>query len=187
MRHRLLSIALTFTASLFAQGQPMPSPFVTAGASGSLPIWSAYTLTAISNGSNGCINANGCWQVNGVLGANKSAALTQAITLFQLPASGFVSNFRIKSVIACTGTSTLRSGLGTATGPDFFMVSASTGYDLQAVVFATNITTVLPLAVGSTTTAAVNLVANLTSTSGNIDQIAAGCSFTVWILTAILP
>ena len=154
---------------------------------GGIPLWSSYTVTAIANGVNGCVNANGCWQINGVLGANKSAALTQAVTLFQLPANGYISSFRIKSATACTGTTTLLSGLGTSSSTDFYLVSAITGYNLQAAVSATNLSTALPLALGADTTAAVNIVASLIATVANIDQIAAGCSFTVWVLSAILP
>lgn len=150
------------------------------------PLWTGYTVTAIANGANGCANANGCWQVNGVLGANKTAGLTQSVTLFQLSANGYIAAYRIKTATACAGTTTLTTGLGTASTPNFFLVSAI-GYDLKAAVSATNITTALPLAMGSDTAAAVNAVASLTATVDNIDQITAGCSFTAWVLSAVLP
>ena len=151
------------------------------------PLWSKYTVTAIANAVNGCANANGCWQVNGVLGAIKTAGLTQSVTLFQLPANGYLNSYRLKTATACTGTTTLFTGLGTASTPNLFLISAVTGYDLQAAVSATNISTALPLVQGSDTTAAVNLVASLTTTVDNIDQIVAGCSFTVWVLSSTLP
>ena len=178
-----LILALLFASTLSAQFatvhySALGNPY---------PVWTKYTVTAIANGANGCANANGCWQVNGVLGANKTAGLTQSVTLFQLPAAGYVGFFRIKSATACTGTTTLLTGLGTAGNANFYMVSAVTGYDLQAAVSATNITTALPVAVGSTTTAAVNIVASLTTTVDNIDQIVAGCSFNVWVLWSVLP
>lgn len=150
------------------------------------PVWTSYTVTAIANGTNGCANANGCWQVNGVLGANKSAALTQAVTLFQLPANGYLQAFRTKSVTACTGTTTLTAGLGTASSTGLFQVS-STGYDLKAAVSNTNLSTALPLVFGSDTAAAVNVVSSLTATVANIDQIVAGCSWKVSILWGVLP
>src|SRR5205814_582235 len=150
-------------------------------------VWSKYVVTALANASGGCVNANGCWQVNGVLGANKSAALTQSVTLFSLPANGFLADYRIKSATACTGTTTLLTGLGTTSTPDLYLVSAASGYDLQAAVSATNFTVSAPVAVGSDTTAAVNVVASLVSTGSNITAVAAGCSFTVWTLISTLP
>lgn len=149
--------------------------------------WVKYTVTAIANAVNGCANANGCWQVNGVLGANKSTGLTQSVTLFQLPANGYIQNYRIKSATACTGTTTLLTGLGVTGSTDLFLVSAVTGYNLKTAVSATNITTALPLVSGSTTADTVNAVASLTSTVDNIDQIVAGCSFSVWVLWSVLP
>jgi len=151
------------------------------------PVWTKYTVTAIANGVNGCANANGCWQVNGVLGANKTAGLTQSVTLFQLPANGYLNSYRIKSATACTGTTTLLTGFGTASNPNLFLVSAITGYDLMAAVSATNLSLALPLVMGSDTTAAVNVVGSLTSTVSNIDQIVTGCSFAVWALWSVLP
>ncbi len=179
VQHKLAISLLLLAASAFGQGLTFTP--------GRNMYWNKYTVTAIANGANGCANANGCWQVNGVLGANKSAALTQSVTLAGLPANGYVSEYRIKSATACTGTTTLLTGLGTASTPNLYLVSASTGYDLQAAVSATNLTMSLPIAAGSDTTAAVNLVASLTATVDNIDQIAAGCSFAVWVLTSTLP
>ncbi len=153
----------------------------------SIPAWNSYTVTAIANTVNGCANANGCWQVNGILGANKTAGLTQSVALAQLPANGYVLAYRVKSLVACTGTTTLLTGLGTASTPSLYSVSAVTGYNLQSTVSATNLTTLLPVAMGSDTTAAVNVVASVISTVANIDQIAAGCSFSVSVLSAILP
>jgi len=159
----------------------------TCAPSAAVPIWTTYTVLAIANGVNGCANANGCWQVNGTLGANKAAAMTQSVVLFQLPANGFLSQFRIKSITACSGTTTLLTGLGTASSTDFYKVSASTGYDLEASVSNTNITTVAPVAVGADTVAAVNVVSSLTSTVANIDQVVTGCSWKVSVLTGTLP
>jgi len=150
------------------------------------PTWQTFTVTAIANGINGCANANGCWQVNGVLGANKAAALTQSVVLFQLPANGYAQAFRYKTALACTGTATLKAGLGTASSSDFYLVS-STGYDLKAAVSATNISTALPLAFGSDTSAAVNVVSSLTATTNNIDQITAGCSYSISVEWSVLP
>jgi hypothetical protein len=160
---------------------------ITPGLPTSIPSWSSYTVTAIANGVNGCANANGCWQVNGALGANKTAGLTQSVTLAQLAANGYVLAYRVKSLTACTGTTTLLTGLGTSSTPSLYSVSAVTGYNLQSAVSNTNLTTLLPVAMGSDTTSAVNLVASVISTVANIDQVAAGCSFAVSVLSAVLP
>lgn len=150
------------------------------------PTWQTFTVTAIANGVNGCANANGCWEVNGVLGAIKTAGLTQNVTLFQLPANGYVQAYRYKTALACTGTTTLKAGLGTASSANLYLVS-STGYDLMAAVSATNVTTALPLAYGADTAAAVNIVSSLTSTVQNIDQTTAGCSYTISVEYGVLP
>jgi len=151
------------------------------------PSWSKYSVAAIGNGTNGCSNANGCWQINGVLGANKAAGLTQSVTLFQLAANGYLVAYRMKSSTACTGTTTLLTGLGTASSADFYLVSATTGYDLKVAVSATNLRQAVPLLLGSDTSAAVNIVASLTATVANIDQIVTGCAFDAWTLTGVLP
>lgn len=181
---RTVAAVLTLTAlSAFGQGSAIHS------LSGGSPIpqWSKYTVTAIANGVSSCANANGCWQVNSGTPVAKTAGLTQSVALFQLPANGYVEAFRIKSGTACTGTTTLLTGLGTASSANLFLVSAVTGYNLMAAVSATNISTALPLVVGSDTTAAVNVVASLTATVSNIDQIVAGCAFTVYALWGLLP
>jgi hypothetical protein len=150
------------------------------------PQWAKYTLTAISNGTNGCVNANGCWQVNGVRGANKAAALTQNVTLFVLPANGHVVAYRIKTATACTGPTTLVTGLGT-TGSTGLYLAASPGYNLKTAVSATNVTTGAPSAVGSDTAASTSIVASLTATVSNVDQTVAGCSADFHLLWGVLP
>lgn len=195
MKRLLLQLPLLIASIAIVQAQttfqinPLSTttPFSIVRTPAVVAAWNTYAVLAIANGTNGCANANGCWQVNGVLGANKAAGVTQALTLAALPANGYVEAFRIKSSTACTGTTTLRAGLGTTGTPDLFMVSASTGYSLIAAVSNTNITTANPLVQGSDTVAATNLVVNLTSTGSNIDQLAAGCAFTVSALIGILP
>lgn len=148
------------------------------------PVWTKYTVTAIANGVNGCANANGCWQVNGVLGANKTAGFAQDITLFQLPAAGTVQSYRIKTTTACSGATTIFTGLGTASANTFYLAST---YNLITAVADGNISPSLPVNMGSDTAAAVNIVASLVTTVANIDQIVAGCSFNTWVLWSVLP
>ena len=157
----------------------------TLGASpgGSVPAWAKYALVKIANGVNGCASANGCWQVNGVLGAAAAANLTQDIVLFQLPARGFVDAERIKSNVACTGPASVAAGLGVAGTVGFFRTR---DYDVQAVVSNTNLTNELTNP-GSTTAAAINVEANLVTTVQNVDQIADGCAVDYWVKWGVLP
>jgi len=104
----------------------------------------------------------------------KAAALTQTVPLFPLPANGFVSNYVAKSSTAFAGTTTLLAGLGTTGTPNLFLVSAVTGYNLNAAVAVGNLSTLPPLAVGSDTASATNVVLQLTSTVSNISSIQPG-------------
>lgn len=163
-------------------GQGSASHYLSTGSP--VPAWQKYTVTKIANGVSGCANANGCWQVNSGTPVNAAAGLIQDVTLFQLPANGFVHNARIKSATACTGTTTLTTTLGT-TASDVFFISGL--YDLKVAVSATNITNALLLKTGSDTAAATNIVAGLISTVENIDQAAAGCSFAIHAEWSVLP
>lgn len=144
------------------------------------PVWIKCTIT--NSSTNLVVSGTGCTAAT----IAKAAALTQSIPLFQLPAGGYVHSFRIKSATAFAGTTTLLAGLGTASTPNLFLVSAVTGYDLNAAVTNTNLTLALPLVVGSDTAAAVNVVALLTSTVSNISSISAG-SVDVSVLWSKLP
>lgn len=156
---------------------------LSSGVGGSVPAWAKYALLKIANGVNGCASANGCWQVNGVLGAAAAANLTQDIVLFQLPARGFVDGERIKSNVACTGPASVAAGLGVAGTVGFFRTR---DYDVQAAVSNTNLTNELTNP-GSTTAAAINVEANLVTTINNVDQIADGCAIDYWVKWAVLP
>lgn len=157
---------------------------LSAGPGGSVAAWKKYSLVAIANGVNGCANANGCWQVNGVLGANKAAGLTQDVTLFQLPARGHIGNWRIKTATACTGATTIKTGLGT-TGNNVLFRALT--YDLMAAVSDTNLTNGPTAGAGSDTHAATNIVASVITTVENIDQVASGCAIDFYLSWAVLP
>jgi|WetSurMetagenome_2_1015567.scaffolds.fasta_scaffold01336_8 hypothetical protein len=148
------------------------------------PEWRKYSLVSIANGVNTCANANGCWQVNGVYNSIRLAGLTQDVVLFQLPANGYVSDMRIKTAVACTGTTTAVTGLGTAGSHELFRVHT---FDIQAAVAATNKSDTIAAA-GSYTTAAENVVASLITTSGAeyIDTLAAACAVDYWLLWGVL-
>lgn len=150
------------------------------------PNWNKYSLVAIANGVNGCAAADGCWQVNGVLGANKTAGLTQNITIFAIPARGFVSRLRIKTAVAFTGTATAIATLGTTASNVFYLTAT---YNLQTAVSDTNYapSTGALANVGSDTAAGTNFVLGLTTTVQNITSIAAGSAVDIWVLWSTLP
>jgi hypothetical protein len=147
-------------------------------------LWKKYSLVAIANGVNGCAHGTGCWQVNGILGANKAAALTQDVVLFQLPAKGKVTDWRVKTATACTGTATAITGLGT-TANDVLFLAAS--YDVQAAPAATNLQEGPTAGTGGGTAAATNIVASLITTVNNVELLVAGCGVDVWVEWAVLP
>ena len=167
MRTKLL-LALLIPAMLLASD-------IRPGAPANSPAWQKYALVA---------NANGCWQVNGVLGANKAAGLTQDVTLFQLPIKGKVTDWRMKTAVVFTGAATAVSGLG-VTGSDVLFRAAS--YDLTAAVSDTNLASGPTAGVGGGTAAAINVVASLITTVNNVDQLAAGAELDVWVQWSILP
>lgn len=141
------------------------------------PVWSKYTVTRVSGG----------WQVNGggTVAASSSGS-TQNVSLFTLPANGFVHAARFKTETACTGLTTLTSTFGTSGSSTLFL---SSGYDLMAAVSNTNISNAQLLKVGSDTAASIDVVAGLTGTGAGktISDIAVGCSFTVSVLWSVLP
>jgi hypothetical protein len=149
-----------------------------------LPTWRKYALVAIANGVNGCANANGCWQINGVLGANKAAALTQAVTLFTMPARGYVSGISMKVAVRCTGAATATTGIGTASSVGLYAAAAA--HDIDTVVAATNLYDALA-APGRATAASEAVNADLVTTVNNIDQLVAGCAVDYWVLSGVLP
>jgi hypothetical protein len=126
----------------------------------------------------------GCWQVNGVLGANAAAALTQDVTLGVVAARTHVSDYRIKVGVRCTGAATALTGLGT-TGTN--VLYRAVNYNIDQAVAATAIVNGPPTAGGADTHAATNVVASLVNTVNNIDQLIAGCAVDFWLLQGTLP
>jgi len=150
----------------------------------SVPNWTKYALVKIANGVGGCANADGCWQVNGVLGANAAAALTQDVTLGVVAARTHVTDYRIKVGVQCTGAATALTGLGTTGTATLYR---AVNYNIDQVVAATAIVNGPPTAGGADTHAATNLVASLVNTVNNIDQLIAGCAVDFWMLQGVLP
>lgn len=149
-----------------------------------VPGWYKYSLIAIANGVNGCANAAGCWQVNGVLGANKTAGLTQDVVLAALPAKWHVTDWSIKTAVVCTGATTALSGLGVTSNTTLFRAQT---YDIAAAVADANLTTGPTAGAGANTTAGTNLVASLITTVNNVDQLVVGCAVDYHVLESVRP
>lgn len=149
-----------------------------------VPGWFKYAVLKIANGVNGCASANGCWQVNGVLGAAAAAGLTQDVSLFVLPARGHVTDYRIKLGVRCTGAATSNTGLGTALTNTLYRTQ---NYNLDQAVGNTILATGPPAFGGSDTHGAVEVVGSLINTVDNIDQLVVGCAVDYWLLWGTLP
>lgn len=155
---------------------------------GSSGTWQLYTLTVKAAGS--CTSGNKCWDINGADGADLAAATSQDVTLFTLPANGYVEDMRMKTVVAFTGASTAVATLG-VTGNSSFFITVPNSYDLEAAVANTNFspaTGVLGLSATGNDTAATNdFLVGLTTTVNNIDQLDAGGSVNIWVKWSVLP
>jgi len=174
---RLILIGFMIMASLLAQNGPLHySP----SNPGALPAWIKCTVT--NSSTNLVVSGTGCTAAS----IAKDAALTQTIPLFPLLANGFVHNYVIKTSTAFAGTTTLLAGIGTTGTPNLFLVSAVTGYNLNAAVAVGNLSTALPLVAGSDTASATNLVLQLTSTVQNVSSISAGI-VEIWVLRSVRP
>lgn len=145
--------------------------------------WKYYRLAGVANGVGGCATANGCWSVNWGTPVAQASALTQDVTLFTLPAKGYISAIRIKTNTVCSGATTANTGLGTSGNHAFYRDHT---YDIAAAVSATNLTDALA-ASGSTTASSTSIVASLVTTVDNVDQIADTCIVDYWIQWGVLP
>jgi len=143
--------------------------------------WRKYTLAVKAS----CVSTNPCWTVNGVEGADLTAGLTQDVTLFTLPAKGYVEQIRIKTGTAFAGTTTATAKLGTSASDTFFL---STAYNLKTAVSATNFApaTGILAGYGSTTTASIAFVVLITTTVENISSLTTG-SVDVLVKTSVTP
>ncbi len=147
---------------------------------GAAPMWIKCTVT--NDSTNLVVSGAGCTAAT----IAKTAGLTQAIPLFPLLANGFVHNYVLKTSTAFAGTTTLLAGVGTTGTPNMYLVSAVTGYNMNAAVSATNLSTALPLVGGSDTASATNAVLQLTSTVDLLTSISAGV-VDVWVLRSVRP
>jgi hypothetical protein len=147
---------------------------------GTVPQW--IKCTVANSTTNLVVSGTGCTAAS----IAKASALIQTVPLFPLLANGFVHNYVLKTSTAFAGTTTLLAGLGTTGTPNLYLISAITGYNLNAAVAVGNLSTLPPLAVGSDTASATNVVLQLTSTVLNISSVSVG-ALDVWVLWSVRP
>jgi len=174
---------------LSALGQATTAlPMVTLGPIGAnqgptIQTWRKFSLVKIANGANGCTHDQGCWQINGVRGADATATLTQDVVLYQKPANGFIDAYSIKTAVVCSGATTALTGLGTATNNVLYHAR---NYNIAAAVAATNFSDTFS-GYGRSTTAAENVVASLITTVEDVEDLVDGCAIDFWVAQGVLP
>lgn len=157
---------------------------LTAGGSGYTSTIGATAAGGTGEGATFDITSSGSWSVNGGTAVLADAALTQDVALFELPARGHVTDWRIKTNTACTGTTTAKTGLGTTGSNVLFRAQT---YDIQAAVSDTNLTNGPTAGTGSETHATTNIVASLITTVKTVDALVSGCTLDLWVQWAVLP
>jgi len=148
------------------------------------PVWQKITVS--NSGSNLTVACVPTTTNCGTATVAKAAATTQSVTVYTLPANGYVLGCpQVKTTTAFTGTTTLTSTLGVTGALTFFF---STVFDMKAAVSATNFapSNNICLAQGSTTRSSIAVILALTSTVENISSISAGV-VEVQIPITVLP
>lgn len=154
-------------------------------------------ITKIANGAqyqNGfsffnCTTPAGCWtSVNHSVPLTPVTATTSqqvfVVSTYGSNIGAFVTNARLKTSTACTGTTTLTASLGAPSSSAFYVPA----YDLKAAVSASNFAPVNGLLSSAGSSFAQDaVVVNFASTGGTLDQVAAGCSLDIWLFYTILP
>ena len=144
------------------------------------PLWQHVQVTKTA----------GNWVSTEVLTTPIPAAATTTQTVYvHIPptasASVFITNARVKTLTACTGVTTLTATLGSLFNSVFYI---STPYDLKAAPSMSNFSPQNGVLVGQGSGVANDDVAlYLTSTGGNMNSVADGCTVDVWLLSASLP
>ncbi len=149
---------------------------------GTAPAWGRYRVKKV-----GCANPRGCWQVTDPLGKSAlqdvAGSRSQQVSLFTLPANGFVSHSRIATVTAFTGSDQVTATLGFAGAPTALLAS---GYDLTKAPAPGNLAD--GAGFGSAGwSAEQTCVLALTTTGSGLDRIAVGAEVSVWAEWAVLP
>lgn len=136
------------------------------------PVWQKITVTNSStNLTVTCVPAT----VNcGTATVAKAAATTQSVTLYTLPANGYIVGCpQVKTTTAFVGPTTLASTVGVTGALTFFF---SVPFDMKAAVTATNFAPVANICIGqgSNTRASTAVILALTTTIDNVSTISAG-------------
>ena len=109
---------------------------------------------------------------------------TQDIDLLHPLSTNWVVHYiRLRTVAACTGTTTADSGFGTLTEKTQFW---DVLYDIKAPAADFNIQAVYPQAAPETTLAN-GWNARITTTGGNVDQLVTGCAVEYAALVSRVP
>lgn len=137
------------------------------------PVWQKITVS--NSGSNFTVTCVPATANCGTATVAKAAALTQSVTLYALPANGYIAACpQIKTTTAFAGTpATLTATLGTTESATFFLSSL---YNLLTAASNTNFAPATGLCpgLGSTTRAGTNVLVNLIATVGNVSTISSG-------------
>lgn len=137
------------------------------------PVWEKITVA--NSGSNFTVTCVPATTNCGTATVAKAAALTQSVTLYALPANGYIAACpQIKTTTVFAGTpATLTATLGTTESATFFLSSL---YNLLTAASNTNFAPATGLCpgLGSTTRAGTNILMNLIATVGNVSTISGG-------------
>jgi hypothetical protein len=135
----------------------------------------------IPNGTNGCASTS-CWQINGVLGPATAASTSQSGMYAPAPrgAGVFIRQIVVKSVSACTGTTTAKTGVSSSGGYVYIASAGGAGYDIQAAPGDTNMWQTMTK-VGAASDSSTTIGPLVVTTGGNVDAITPGCEFKMWV------
>jgi len=177
-------MSIIFTAGNVPQpGDVLLASYRTGGSAqsglSSIPVCTKYTLS--NNGTNWTTAVNGSAVVSG---SAISAATTQDVTLFSLPAKGIVTGVREKTSTAWSGTgfTTLSLSVGDSVGGTSFYTAPS--YDLRAAVSATNFRNTQIFK--NSTDAGSNVTAHIAGNQ-NLNTAAIAGSVDIEVCAVVLP
>lgn len=129
---------------------------------------------------------SGNWLINGANSQAAAEATSQAITLFTLPANGFIHDVRVKTTTACAGVTALTVASVGLTGSAAYYATGLT-LDLKAAVSNTNLLLPAIAARGSSTAAAIAITITLSAGVENVSVVTDGCAFDVHVFWSTLP
>jgi hypothetical protein len=161
------------------------------------PIWIKHRVTKVAGGAGDCVNANGCWQIDeGAIPPSNIAAGAgdSGIVLTSLPGGSYISDVTLKTVRSCTGANPIIAGLGNNTDSRYY--TDTVRYDLGRAAGDLNQLNVQltnrgssRMTVGPSAANAVqeNFIVFVRPISENVEAVADGCSFDVYMLVGRRP